>query len=226
MRHARLVSVWSVFALLMAPTQALAGGVTLAAGAMPAGSAENCSTATITGTAGNDLLKGTRGRDVIAGGAGDDTIRGGGGDDVLCGGPGDDKLLGGSGADTLLGGDGVDRLSGGPGPDVLDGGSGADALNGGPGVDELVDAPGSLAAVVDDRDRDGLRTWASSRSIATINTAITALTQERRDAIPAIVLDSTAEDAARAKLLRVMKEVLDTPGLGFYARSGATPSSS
>jgi Ca2+-binding RTX toxin-like protein len=191
--------------------------------------------ATITGTAGGDVLRGTRGRDVIAGGGGDDTIWGLGGDDVLCGGAGNDLLVGGPGADTLVGGSGADtlsggpgrdtlfggqdgdRLSGGPGIDRLDGGPGSDTLNGGPGTDELVDPPGSLSAIVDDLDRDALGGWASSRSIATINAAITALTQDRRDAIPAIVLDSNAAGDARSKLLRVMKELLNAPGLGFYA---------
>ena len=46
---------------------------------------------------------------------------------------------------------------------------------------------------------------------------MTGLTQDRRDAIPAIVLSSNAAGDARSKLLRVMKELLDTPGLGFYA---------
>jgi Ca2+-binding RTX toxin-like protein len=187
---------------------------------------DRCAAATITGTAGDDLLKGTHGPDVIAGGDGDDTIRGGGGDDVLCGGAGADTLLGGAGADTLLGGEGIDRLSGGPGTDTLDGGPGTDTLNGGAGVDELVDAPGSLSAVVDELDRDGLRDWTATRSIATINAAVTGLTQDRRDAIPAIVLNSNAAGDARAKLLRAMLARRERPGSASTPRCGATQSSS
>jgi hypothetical protein len=214
-RRVRLVAVCSLVAVLA--SSALSGTAAVAARSASAQPTDPCAAATITGTAGDDLLRGTRGPDVIAGGDGDDTIRGGGGDDVLCGEGGADTLIGGPGADTLLGGEGIDRLSGGPGPDTLDGGSGSDTLNGGPGVDELVDAPGSLSAVVDELDRDGLRDWASSRSIAVINAAVTGLTQDRRDAIPAIVLNSNAAGDTRSKLLRVMTELLDTPGLGFYA---------
>ncbi len=48
---------------------------------------------TVTGSAGNDILRGARNNDILVGGAGDD---------VLYGGFGNDTLLGGSGADTFV----------------------------------------------------------------------------------------------------------------------------
>lgn len=75
--------------------------------------------ATIVGTAGNDILRGTPAADVIHGLGGNDTIIGRKGGDTLCGGAGDDRVRGG-GAD--------DRLDGGPGTDLCKGGSGVDVL--------------------------------------------------------------------------------------------------
>jgi Tol biopolymer transport system component len=83
---------------------------------------------TVTGTAGNDILRGTSGDDVICGLAGDDVISGGGGDDRILGGAGDDALSGGSGRDVLNGGAGNDLLNGRDGSrDVLQGGAGRDS---------------------------------------------------------------------------------------------------
>ncbi len=64
------------------------------------------STATITGTEGDD---------VICAGDGNDVVVGGGGDDVILGGPGDDLIAGGPGVDRLIGGDGHDAFSSEPG---------------------------------------------------------------------------------------------------------------
>jgi hypothetical protein len=83
--------------------------------------------ATIVGTAGNDVRVASRGPDVIAGLGGNDTLSGLGGDDVICGGPGKDKLKGGSGKDTLLGQAGADTLKGGGAKDVCKGGKGNDS---------------------------------------------------------------------------------------------------
>jgi Tol biopolymer transport system component len=83
---------------------------------------------TITGTAGNDILRGTASDDVICGLAGDDVISGGGGNDRILGGAGDDVISGGGGRDTLDGGAGNDLLNGRDGArDVLDGGAGRDS---------------------------------------------------------------------------------------------------
>jgi hypothetical protein len=65
-------------------------------------------TATIVGTAGDDLINGTSGADVILGLGGNDTINALGGDDVVCGVAGNDVLAGGAGNDLLSGGDGFD----------------------------------------------------------------------------------------------------------------------
>ncbi len=102
--------------------------------------------ATITGTAGHDVLRGTSRADVITGLGGGDRIDGGSDDDTICGGSGADRLVGGSGRDILRGGSGDDHLDagsdddllhGGDGDDVLDGGSDDDLLFGDAGIDRL-----------------------------------------------------------------------------------------
>jgi Tol biopolymer transport system component len=93
---------------------------------------------TISGTAGNDILRGTSGDDVICGLGGDDVISGGGGNDRILGGAGDDVLSGGSGRDTLNGGGGNDLLNGRDGSrDVLDGGAGSDSARWDTGLDRV-----------------------------------------------------------------------------------------
>jgi Tol biopolymer transport system component len=83
---------------------------------------------TITGTAGNDILRGTPGEDVICGLGGDDVISGGGGNDRIVGGAGGDVISGGAGNDVLLGGAGNDLLNARDrAADVVDGGAGRDS---------------------------------------------------------------------------------------------------
>ena len=98
--------------------------------------------ATITGTAGDDLLQGTAGDDVIVALGGNDYIAAGPGDDLVCGGPGQDVISGEGGADTLLGAAGDDFLNGDDGPDHLSGGPGADLLVGERGDDEILGGRG------------------------------------------------------------------------------------
>jgi Ca2+-binding RTX toxin-like protein len=84
--------------------------------------------ATITGTAGADLIDATHApagqpfptgqEDTIAGLGGDDTIHGLGGDDVINGGAGDDTLYGDGGNDRLNGNGGADEMHGGAGDDT------------------------------------------------------------------------------------------------------------
>ncbi|WDP85544.1 MAG: calcium-binding protein [Desulfobacter sp.] len=59
---------------------------------------------TLTGTAGDDILKGGPGNDTILGLGGNDLLVGEGGNDVLDGGSGNDRLVGGAGDDQLNGG--------------------------------------------------------------------------------------------------------------------------
>lgn len=98
--------------------------------------------ATIIGTAHNDVLAGTPGNDVIVGLGGNDRISGGRGRDVICGGSGNDHVSGGKGNDRIFGNGGNDRLSGDSGNDLLSGGSGGDHLNGGSGFDSCSGGPG------------------------------------------------------------------------------------
>ncbi len=91
----------------------------------------------ICGRGGNDLILAGPGADMVSGGPGNDKIRGGGGPDVLWGDNGADRLLAMTGADIVYGGQGKDRLNGAGGNDVLDGGDGNDRIDGGRGADEL-----------------------------------------------------------------------------------------
>ena len=84
---------------------------------------------TITGTAGDDVIRGTAGRDVICAGSGQDLVDGGGGNDIIYGAGGNDRLRGGSGNDTIYGARGEDRISGGSGSDHLRGGPRRDRLD-------------------------------------------------------------------------------------------------
>ena len=68
--------------------------------------------ATITGTAGNDMLRG---------GPKADKLNGKGGNDKLYSGAGNDVLIGGAGNDLLVGGPGADKLTCGPGTDIARG---------------------------------------------------------------------------------------------------------
>jgi uncharacterized repeat protein (TIGR01451 family) len=98
--------------------------------------------ASITGTAGNDVIVGTPGRDVIASFGGNDTIASLSGRDLICAGRGADYVGAGSAADRVFGGAGSDRLVGRGGPDTLKGGPGGDRLKGGRGADRLRGGPG------------------------------------------------------------------------------------
>jgi uncharacterized repeat protein (TIGR01451 family) len=98
--------------------------------------------ASITGTAGSDVIAGTPGRDVIATFGGNDTIVALGGRDLVCAGRGDDYIGAGPAADRVFAGAGNDRLAGRGGPDTLRGGPGGDLLKGGRGADRLRGGPG------------------------------------------------------------------------------------
>jgi hypothetical protein len=75
----------------------------------------------LSGGAGDDILKGTDGGAQLDGGDGNDLVVGGQGDDILDGGPGDDLLIGNDGSDTLLGNTGLDRIdASGDGPKSVD----------------------------------------------------------------------------------------------------------
>jgi Ca2+-binding RTX toxin-like protein len=112
--------------------------------------------ATITGTAGNDVIMATgsagqtirsgRGNDVICGSAGpdrifaddgNDTVLSGNGDDVVDAGIGNDTVDAGVGRDIVIGGAGDDQVTGGGGDDLVSGNLGNDTLNGGLGNDRV-----------------------------------------------------------------------------------------
>jgi Ca2+-binding RTX toxin-like protein len=117
-------------------------------------------TATIVGTAGNDVVSGNpygtdvvsllggndsytddSSNDIVCLGSGDDRLQGSfgsvSGDDSVQGGPGNDVIYGFSGADNLIGGDGDDTIYGLDGNDTLSGEAGNDYLVGGAGLDSV-----------------------------------------------------------------------------------------
>jgi Ca2+-binding RTX toxin-like protein len=95
-------------------------------------------TATIVGTAQNNVINGTDGADVIVALAGADTVYGKGGDDTICGGDGPDLIDGGDGRDWIDGGASPDDLYGGNGDDFIDGGLHNDSIRGDSGRDTCV----------------------------------------------------------------------------------------
>lgn len=95
------------------------------------------STATISGSPGDDELVGTSGPDVIVAFGGNDRILSKAGRDLLCAGSGSDYIGAGSAADRVFAGAGRDRLLGRGGPDLLKGSGGNDVLKGGRGSDRL-----------------------------------------------------------------------------------------
>ena len=127
--------------------------------------------ATITGSAGDDLLSGTAGSDLLRGAEGADTLLAGEGEDTLEGGAGRDRAVLDRSGDpapmavfmlapgqvgrvagavltgiedlTLLAGSGNDGLVGAAGDDSLSGGGGADSLQGGAGADTLTGGDGA-----------------------------------------------------------------------------------
>jgi Ca2+-binding RTX toxin-like protein len=82
--------------------------------------------ATIVGTATDDILVGTDSADVIVGLGGNDQIEPGLGDDVVCGGDGSDRIIDSDGLDRLNGGLGDDHLQDEGGSSVLIGKGGND----------------------------------------------------------------------------------------------------
>jgi uncharacterized delta-60 repeat protein len=84
-------------------------------------------TGSLSGGAGNDVLRAT-GNAAVA-------LSGSDGSDRLFGGDGTGQLTGGADDDVLVGGAGNNQLFGNGGRDTLDGAGGADLLDGGPGID-------------------------------------------------------------------------------------------
>ncbi len=101
---------------------------------------------TVSGGAGNDLIRTGSGFDSISGGDGNDDIFtgpgsdyaiGNSGNDLIYGNEGDDTLTGSAGKDTMYGGDGNDRVAGTGSPDQIFGEGGDDRLYGDDGDDRL-----------------------------------------------------------------------------------------
>jgi Ca2+-binding RTX toxin-like protein len=105
----------------------------------------------------------------ITGTAGFDVLEGGGANDIIQGLTGNDLLLGNDGNDALSGQSGNDWLYGGDGDDVLNGGNNNDHLSGGDGADTFVFGKGSGKDVITDFDVDNdVLQIAKSKTIKTV----------------------------------------------------------
>ena len=101
------------------------------------GNQASCTSPTIAGTAGNDVLVGTDKADVISALGGNDQVLAGDGKDLVCAGSGADLVKGGAKADSVIGATGPDKLVGNSGNDLLRGNRGRDRLRGLSGDDLL-----------------------------------------------------------------------------------------
>ena len=77
---------------------------------------------------------------------------------------------------------------------------------------QLVDLPSLIAA----QNRDGIKTWAAQKTLTQINDAVANLTQNERNAIPTVIVDTNAQGADKDKLLAAMSQVINKRELGFY----------
>ena len=114
-------------------------------GIQPNPNGVNPNPATLSSTAGNDIVYGYAGNDTVFGLDGQDYIDGGIGNDCIDGGDNNSFIGGGQslapGGDTLIGGAGDDILNGGSGDDLLFGGAGSDIMVGGSGNDRIQTDP-------------------------------------------------------------------------------------
>ncbi len=149
--------------LLAAGTLVLASATAAHAGSTRAAATCDGLTATVVGTADDDVLTGTPGDDVIAALGGNDEVDAGAGDDVVCGDAGADVLTGGEGDDRLFGGTNGrvplfesepepqgDTVVPGPGDDLVDVGVNTVLRSDGYGSPDTIDFSTSAAGVVVD----------------------------------------------------------------------------
>jgi serralysin len=93
---------------------------------------------TVTGSAGDDVLRSLSGDDSVGGGLGNDTLDGGTGADTVMAGSGNDLIVDASGLNYLRGEDGNDSISGGSDFDDANGNMGNDTIHGNGGDDYSV----------------------------------------------------------------------------------------
>jgi len=91
----------------------------------------------VLGNSGLDQIFGEDGNDSIDSGIGNDVVYGGNGNDIVRGGSGNDKIYGEAGDDSLLGSAGADLLLGGDGSDRIVGETEVDTVRGDGGSDTL-----------------------------------------------------------------------------------------
>lgn len=73
-----------------------------------------------------------------------------------------------------------------------------------------------LSSLIVAQNRDGIKAWAEQKTLIQINDEVASLTQNERDAIPAVVVDTNAQGTDKDKLLAAMSQVINKRELGFY----------
>lgn len=91
----------------------------------------------IYGNGGGDILEGNEGDDVLTGSSSREFVHGGKGNDILYGNGGKDVLVGKGGNDVIYGGSSTDQIEGGLGDDIIYANGGADVINSGFGFDTV-----------------------------------------------------------------------------------------
>ena len=75
----------------------------------------------------------------------------------------------------------------------------------------------SLSSIISSGTRDGIKSWASTKTIAQINDAVAALSQADRDTLSNLVIDTNVTGSDKDKLLVAVKQILNNRSTGFYS---------
>ncbi len=75
----------------------------------------------------------------------------------------------------------------------------------------------SLSTLITSQNRDGIKSWAANKTLAQINDAVAALSQQDRDLLASVVADTNLTGSEKDKLLNPMKQILNNKSTGFYA---------
>lgn len=74
----------------------------------------------------------------------------------------------------------------------------------------------TLSQLISNQDRNGIKAWAATKTLAQINDEVAALTQDDRNALPSVIADTNLTGTDKDKLLSAMKEILNNKSTGFY----------
>ncbi len=75
----------------------------------------------------------------------------------------------------------------------------------------------SLSTLITNQNRDGIKSWASTKTLAQINDAVASLSQADRDLLANVVANTNLTGSDKEKLITAMKQILNNRTTGFYA---------